>query len=392
MHAPVRARYEDLVRSGALDADSRQRELAEALDRLLASLSGEPRKVGLKALGRVLGGSNGPPRGLYIFGGVGVGKTLLMDIFFEVAPGPLKRRIHFHAFMAEAQERIAAFRQELRIGERRGGDPIPSVAAAIAEKAGLLCLDELSVEDIADAMIVGRLFKQLFARGVVVVATSNVPPNELYKGGLNRGLFLPFLALLKERMAPFHLDGARDYRLGSSDLRPLYVTPLGPAATAALDEHFRRLSGGDGEPCSLAARGRRIVVPRAAGGVARFSFDDLCGRPLAAADYLKIAAAFHTVLVDDVPVLDASRRNEAKRLILLIDTLYDKRVRLIVSAAAEPDRLWLGSDRVESREFARTASRLFEMRSGAYWREAGLSAAEKKTARAVQPGRRGNTG
>jgi cell division protein ZapE len=220
---------------------------------------------------------------------------------------------------------------------------------------------------------------------MTVVATSNLAPDELYANGLNRALFLPFIALLKERMEVFHLDAPRDYRLDNIGAQRRYVTPLGPEADACLDAHFRRLSGADhGSPCELRVRGRRVRVPEAADGVARFSFDDLCARPLGAGDYLKIAATFHTLIVDRIPVLDAARRNEAKRLINLVDTLYDARVRLIVSAEAEPKDLWRGSDGAETFEFARTASRLVEMRSDEYWDAA--SAAQRKTARAVTLG------
>jgi cell division protein ZapE len=232
-------------------------------------------------------------------------------------------------------------------------------------------------------MILGRLFEQLFARNVTVVATSNLPPDDLYKDGLNRALFLPFIARLKERMPEFKLDAARDYRWDGHGDGPLYVTPLGPDADACLRAHFRRLTGVErGKPSSLAHLGHMILVPEAARGVARFSFGDLCSRPLGAGDYLKIAAAFHTIILADVPVLSPAERNEAKRLINLVDSLYDKRVRLIVSAAAEPGDLWQGTDGYETSEFARTASRLIEMRSESYWDEAGLPDREMKTARA----------
>jgi len=217
---------------------------------------------------------------------------------------------------------------------------------------------------------------------VTVVATSNIEPDRLYEDGLNRSLFLPFIALLKERMSVFHLDAPRDYRLDDPGAGPRYVTPLGPDAESCLDAHFHALTGCEhGRRRELAHKGRRIVVPEAVDGVARFSFQDLCARPLGAGDYLQIAAAFHTIIVAGIPVLGPGERNEAKRLINLVDTLYDNRIRLIVSAEAEPDSLWQGSEGAESFEFARTASRLAEMRSDAYW-EAASRPADMKTARA----------
>ncbi len=310
-----------------------------------------------------------------------------MDLFYAAAPLRLKRRAHFHEFMGNVHDRIAAYRHLVKSDGKRGGDPIAPVAAEIASEAELLCFDEFAVYDIADAMILGRLFEKLFARGVVVVATTNVAPDELYKDGLNRALFLPFIALLKERMAVFHLDAPRDYRLDTTGTGRRYATPLGPEADACLDAHFRRFSGrAKGTREELHYKSRRIVVPEAAGGVARFSFEDLCARPLGAGDFLKISDTFRTVLVSDVPILSAARRNEAKRLINLVDTLYDRRVRLIVSAAAEPHELWQGKDGAEAFEFARTASRLIEMRSDTYWENAGAPTPEKKKAQAVRPG------
>jgi cell division protein ZapE len=310
-----------------------------------------------------------------------------MDLFFRASPPIAKRRIHFHQFMAEVHERIADFRGKLKSGKAKGDDPIPPVAAAIASEVEILCFDEFSVDDIADAMILARLFGQLFQHRLTIVATSNASPDELYRNGLNRGLFLPFIELLKERMTVFHLAAPRDYRLDSSGSERRYVTPLGREADACLDAHFRHLSGCErGERRELTNKRRRIIVPEACGEVARFAFEDLSARPLGAADYLKIAEAFRTIILADVPMLDASRRNEARRLINLIDTLYDNRVRLIVSAETEPALLWRGGEGVESVQFARTASRLVEMRSDAYWQSASIAPAEMKKARAVRSG------
>jgi cell division protein ZapE len=384
MAQAVRLRYEAMAERGELQPDERQRDLADALDALLRALCEQEQASKKSALGWLLsrGSKREAPRGLYIHGAVGRGKTLLMDLFFAAAPTPAKRRVHFHAFMAEVHERIARFRALLKSGAVKGDDPIPPVAAEIAAETRLLCFDEFAVSDIADAMILGRMFEQLFARGVTVVATSNVTPDALYEGGLNRALFLPFIALLKQRMATFHLDAPRDYRQDGEGTGPRYLTPLGQRADACLTEHFRALTGRErGSLSEIVNKGRRIVVPEAAEGVARFSFKDLCARPLGAGDYLKIAAAFPTILLADVPLLDAAHRNEAKRFINLIDTLYDNHVRLIVSAAAEPDALWLGEGGTERFEFTRTASRLTEMRSDAYWDTAADQAVQ--AARAV---------
>jgi cell division protein ZapE len=389
MSDTVKRRYEAMARSGGIVPDAAQLSLAETLDALIAALAAR-RKTGNGAL-RWLRGRSGrahPLRGLYIFGPVGRGKTLLMDLFFAAAPVEARRRVHFHEFMGEVHDRIAALRRAEK-GKDKNGDTIAAVADAIASEIVLLCFDEFAVYDIADAMILGRLFEKLFARGVAVVATTNVAPDDLYKDGLNRALFLPFIALLKKHMEVFHLDAPRDYRLDAAGGERRYVTPLGPAADACLDAHFDHFAGGaEGVRRELHRKGRRILVPRAAEGVARFSFEDICGRPLGAGDYLKIADAFSTVIVADVPILSPARRNEVKRLINLIDTLYDRRVRLIASAEAEPAELWQGKDGAETFEFARTASRLIEMRSDAYWENAGERGPEMKKAQAVKPGPR----
>ncbi|MBA3517398.1 MAG: AFG1 family ATPase [Rhizobiales bacterium] len=382
MPESVRRCYEAKVAAGELKPDACQRALADALDRLGSDLADRARKSKTSALGWLLAKGSTPeaPRGLYIWGGVGTGKTFLMDLFFRAAPIRRKRRVHFHAFMAEVHDRIAGFREKLKSGEARGDDPIPPVAAAIAAEAELLCFDEFTVTDIGDAMILGRLFEQLFQRGMTVVATSNVAPDDLYKDGLNRALFIPFVTLLQERMAAFHLDGERDYRQDDAAFAPLYFSPLGPRSEACLDAHFRRLTGSKhGTPRLLKNRSRSLPAPEAAGGVARFSFADLCARPLGAGDYLKIAGVFQTIILADVPVLGPATRNEAKRFINLIDTLYDNRIRLIVSAAAEPADLWRGDDGTEAFEFARTASRLTEMRSDAYWDAASPPEADEKS-------------
>lgn len=383
MRQPVRKRYEDLAAAGKVAPDAGQRALADALDRLLLSLDARAQRA-KRVLGRLLTGRSKPPerQGLYIWGDVGRGKTLLMDIFYEAAPVPKKRRAHFHAFMADVHERLDVRRRDADAGKVKGNDPLAAVAASLASEIDLLCFDEFLVADIADAMILGRLFEGLFARGLVVVATSNNAPDDLYADGLNRALFLPFIALLEERLEVFHLDVPRDYRLGTPADRRRYIVPLGSDAVAAMDAHFLRLTGeAEGQRREIAHKGRRIVVPQAMDGVARFTFTDLCSRPLGAGDYRRIASAFSIVLIDAVPCLDDRHRNEAKRLIALVDVLYDARVRLVVSAEAEPHALWLGEDKSVSAEFARTASRLIEMRSDAWWGAA--SDAATKKARAI---------
>ena len=265
-----------------------------------------------------------PLQGLYVYGEVGRGKTMLMDLFFATSPVVRKRRVHFHEFMADVHERVHVYRQEIKNGALPEQDPIQRTAAAIAEETWLLCFDEFHITDIADAMILGRLFTRLFELGIVVVATSNLAPSELYKDGLNRGLFLPFIALLQRHCEVVRLDARIDFRLEKLTGMPTWYVPADAKAEAALDEAWRRLAGEHaGSPHELVVKGHIVRVPKAAMGVARFSFDDLCAQPLAATDYLKIAHEFHTVVLDRIPVMDHARRNEAKRFIILIDTLYD---------------------------------------------------------------------
>ena len=301
-----------------------------------------------------------PPRGLYLWGDVGRGKSMLMDLFFAEAKVARKRRIHFNEFMADAH--AAIHRERQRAG---AGDPIPPVARAIAERATLLCFDEFQVTDVADAMILGRLFEHLFERGVVIVATSNTPPARLYEGGLNRQLFLPFIEEIERRLEVFELDGEVDYRLHRIAGLSVYLTPLGREADAAMDAAWFKLTDRKrGAPQNLTILGRTLKVPQAAKGVARFDFSDLCSQPLAGADYLAVARAFHTVLIDHVPRLRPGRRDEARRFVLLIDTLYDEGVKLICSAEAPPEELYADGDGVDA--FRRTVSRLHEMQSEEY--------------------------
>jgi cell division protein ZapE len=290
-----------------------------------------------------------------------------IELYFEARPVDRKRRAHFHEFMADVHERVRVLRQKLKDGEIENDDAIRLAAGEIAEESWLLCFDEFHVTDIADAMILGRLFARLFELGVVVVATSNVAPSELYRDGLNRALFLPFIDMIERHMEVLALEARTDFRLEKLAGQQVWFVPADDDATAALDQAWRRLVGSSsGVPQELSVKGRRLRVPRAAMGVARFFFHDLCEQPLAAADYLRISHEFHTLIVDRIPVMGFDQRNFIKRFIILIDTLYDNGVKLIASAAAEPDALYQASDGFEAAEFKRTASRLIEMRSRAY--------------------------
>ena len=292
---------------------------------------------------------------------------MLMDLFFAPSAVKRKRRAHFHEFMADVHERLNAVRHEMKAGRIANGDPIRHVADALAEEAWLLCFDEFHVTDIADAMILGRLFTRLFEQGVVVVATSNVEPDELYKDGLNRALFLPFIALLHEHMEVVRLQAPKDFRLEKLSGQPVWYVPADEDAEVALDMAWQRLTGTlQASRARSPIKGRVIRVAEAAKGVARFSFRQLCEQPLGASDYLRIAREFHTLIIDRIPVMDYPQRNEAKRFIALIDTLYDNAVKLVASAEAEPPELYLATDGYEANEFKRTASRLFEMRSSEY--------------------------
>ncbi|MGO9546408.1 MAG: cell division protein ZapE [Rhodomicrobium sp.] len=302
------------------------------------------------------------PKGLYIFGAVGRGKTMLMDLFFGAVAVKQKRRAHFHEFMAEVHARLGAARREAK------EDPILAVGKAIASEAQLLCLDELFVIDIADATILHRLFRTFFEAGTVVVVTSNAHPRELYKDGRNRDLFLPFIDLAEENMELLQLEASRDYRLEQLGDSALYFSPLGRAAQAAMDDLWRKLTFG--EPCRremLTVLDHDLPVPSASFGAARFAFADLFEKPLGASDYIALARHYHTIFVDGIPAMDSSRRNEARRFITFIDTLYDHRTGFIASAEAEPEALYRIGD--GAAHFERTASRLIEMRSAKYLRE-----------------------
>jgi cell division protein ZapE len=360
-------RYSDRVGRGQLECDPAQEHVLLELEKLAQQLAFYRQARKSAARGWLAGARQkaAPLRGIYIWGAVGRGKTMLMDLFFEETQLTHKKRLHFHNFMADVHARIFAFRLQLRKGEIKGDDPIAPVAEAIAANCWLLCLDEFSVTDIADAMILGRLFNALFQCGVIIVTTSNVEPQNLYKEGLNRVLFLPFVDLLLERMEVLQLSARTDFRLEKLRGEPVYHVPADAKAQKALTRAFVALTGVErAASLSLDVLGHALVVPQAKAHVARFGFADLCSKPLGPRDFLTIAENFHTVLIDSIPIIETP--DEAKRFIMLIDALYDRHVKLIASAAAEPARLYLGKSGREAFEFARTASRLMEMRSIAY--------------------------
>ena len=359
--------YRAMIASETLTRDPVQALAAEKLQLLHNRLTGYvpgKEKGGLKGLLQI-GRPDPAPVGLYIYGGVGRGKSMLMDMFFETAPTEPRRRVHFHEFMQEVHGAVHEWRQAHKEGTVKGDDPIAPVAADIAKSATLLCFDEFQVTDITDAMILGRLFTALFEHGVVVVATSNRPPDDLYKDGLNRALFEPFIDLMKQKLDILELDGGVDYRMQRMKGAPVYYSPLSEETEEAMQTAWERLTDMEkGETVILELKGRHVIVPQSAKGVARFTFDDLCRMPLGAADYLKVAITYHTVLIDNIPELEANMRNEAKRFVTLIDALYEKKVKLIASAETEPEGIYPDGD--GSFEFERTASRLEEMRSEEY--------------------------
>jgi len=366
----VAERYKALVTSGAIQQDAAQLELAHALDNVLLQVRERRLTSKSSALGWLFASKQKSPaliKGLYIYGSVGRGKTMLMDLFYEQIVAQRKKRVHFHDFMADVHERINAQRQAFKRGETTQTDPIVPVAEQLIKEAWVLCFDEFSVTDITDAMILSRLFEALFARGCVLVATSNVKPDDLYRDGLNRSLFEPFIELLKTRVDVFNLDARTDYRMEKIQQLPVYMTPLNSETKVALAQSWRELTAGQiTRSHQITVKGRQIVVPMEAGGIARFSFDELCARPLAASDYHILAHRYHTIFIENVPVMAEDRRNEAKRFINLIDMLYDAGTRLIMSAAAAPENLYVSHRGSEGFEFARTASRLFEMQSADY--------------------------
>ncbi|RZV36803.1 MAG: cell division protein ZapE [Acidimicrobiales bacterium] len=354
------------IKSGQLREDAVQLRAAGALDNLSQRLDGYAPKRSL------FGKFDEAPKGLYLWGGVGRGKSMLMDVFFDHLTSKKKSRVHFHEFMQDVHRRIGEWRK-LDDKQKRskpyyvrgvGDDPIAPTAKAIAYKAHILCFDEFHVTDIADAMILSRLFTALIERGVVVVATSNRKPDALYKDGLNRQLFLPFIDLLKQKLEIFDFDGDVDHRLRKLQRAPVYITPLDESADEGIEAIWNRLTRPvRPKETVLTIQGRELNI-LAAGGTARASCDALCGAALGAADYLALANHFSALVLENVPQLDAENRNEAKRFVTLIDALYETRTKLVISAAVSPDQLYKDGD--GAFEFERTASRLIEMQSAEY--------------------------
>ena len=366
MSLAVAAAYQNKLALGEIAYDAAQEAAVAALSRLEGDLNAlaEP-SFSLPFLTR----KRAAPMGVYLWGPVGRGKSMLMDLFFDSAPVTRKRRVHFHDFMGGIHGLIDIWRKgdpvrrrETFPGVRSGDDPILAAAEKIAGETRLLCFDEFHVTDIADAMILGRLFEALFARGVVIVATSNRAPDELYKDGLNRQLFLPFIDLLKEKLQVVRVAGPKDFRLDRLRGARVYFSPLTAENESGFEALWQALLGGAEETgATIEVLGRKLLLPHAAGGHLRSSFVSLCAQALGPQDYLAVAARFHTIFLDDVPILTPDRRNEAARFVALIDALYEAKVKLVVLAAAEPEALYPAGD--GAFEFERTASRLQEMRS-----------------------------
>lgn len=384
--ASVSELYEARLRAGQLEPDPAQRAVLPALDRLVADLERSPDPDPAPRggwLGRLVGAAPPAPpppvRGIYLWGDVGRGKSMLMDLVMQAVTLPRKRRVHFHAFMQEIQ---AGLQRARKAGQQ---DAVRPVALEVARQARLLCFDEMQITDIADAMIVGRLFQILFDEGVTIVTTSNRAPEDLYKDGLNRQLFLPFIALIRERLEVIELASPTDHRQNRETGGEVWFTPADARARAAMDALWRAETGGvDEGPLVLEVMGRRVELPHHAGRIARAGFWDLCGRPLGPADYLAIADALDVLFIDAIPRLGQSNFNEARRFVILIDALYEARVRLIASAAAEPEGLYVEGE--GAFEFARTASRLHEMRDAAWGRDRAPAAGRDASPAARQEG------
>ena len=371
MISSVTAELRRRIEAGDLFEDDAQIGAAEALDDLLARIEAQPvRKKSLFSRDYVA------PKGLYMWGGVGRGKSMLMDWFCDAAPMDDKKRVHFHEFMMKTHASINAWRKMDSIARKRsdfyvrgaGDDPIAPVAKQIASEAALLCFDEFHVTDITDAMILSRLFEALWSRGVIVVATSNRPPIDLYKNGLNRPLFEPFIEMMPQHLIIHEFAGKTDHRLRQLTAAPVYYSPLGPEADAGIEAAWKRLIGGaEPHPTTLTVQGRELLLRRTAAGTARASFTRLCADTLGPADYLRLSHAFQTLILENVPQMGPEKRNEAKRFVTLIDALYETRTKLVMSAAVEPSELY--KDGTGAFEFERTASRLIEMRSESYLAE-----------------------
>lgn len=359
-------RYNALLSSRKIDPDPLQEHAAHVLTRFYKEILvfEETRKSWRQKI-KLLGGQKMPPRGVYLHGPVGRGKSMLMDIFYDSIPlGIKKRRVHFHQFMIEVHDYIHARRTTHGIVEDM--DPaLPSLAQIISNRSRVLCFDEFHVTDVADAMLLSRLFTAMLERGISIVITSNWPPDDLYKGGLQRERFLPFIALVKQRMETVAIDSPTDYRARKLKEMSVYFAPLGTESSAKAEELFKNLTDHtDGAADLITVKGRTIQVPIAAKGVARFGFAQLCERPLGAEDYLAISRRYHTIFLENIPKLGYDRRNEAKRLMTLVDVLYDTGCNLVITADAPPQKLYSGHD--HAFEFQRTVSRLLEMQTEAY--------------------------
>ena len=355
--ATILAEYDSRRDSGLIRPDAAQRAVAARLDALASELTAQAPNTGLLARFKK---APAAPHGLYIHGEVGRGKTMLMDLFYETVETAPKRRVHFHAFMQDVHRRLHDARQS------HTQDAIAPVAKALAKEARLLCLDEMQITDIADAMIVGRLFEGLLAAGTVIVTTSNLAPDQLYRNGLNRQLFLPFIDIIRQRLDVTSLESPTDYRLGRVKAHETFLTPVSAQTDARLQDLWQRLTDTDeGLPMDIDVLGRKLHVPQAAHGCARFSFAELCEQPLGPPDYLALAQNFQILFLEHIPELNPDRRNEAKRFVLLVDTLYDGKVRLVATSAQAPEGIYPAGDHVF--EFGRTVSRLKEMQSASWW-------------------------
>nr|WP_321442914.1 cell division protein ZapE [uncultured Cohaesibacter sp.] len=361
--------YDSKVEHGEINFDDAQRKLAVRFDRLLQCLVQKRLSRKTSSLGWLFAKRQPPEsvKGLYVWGDVGRGKTMVMDLFFEVVPMKRKARFHFHEFMRDMHERIKQARADIASGKIEGDDPIRPVADDLAKEIELLCFDEFSVTDIADAMLLGRLFSRLFEKGVVMVATSNVEPSQLYKNGLNRQLFVPFINLLVQQCDVEQLEARTDFRMEKLGGEEVYLHPLNEDTAKRFQWMWEQLIGGPKAPSdAVVNQGRTIRVPQAYHGIARFTFNDLCANPLGASDYLRLCSLYHTIFLEDISYFSRANRNEAKRFITLIDTLYDNQVRLIATAVASPFDLYLDDFGTEAFEFGRTTSRLVEMQSRDY--------------------------